>query len=243
MTENFSFLFAYIFVLISIFYLQKERYGIQKELFISSIRGFVQLFLLSFILLAIFESRNPIYIPIALLVMILFATYIAKKRVSYIKRAFIVPLVSISAPSILTLGSLLSIGALEFEANIIIPVAGMVIGNALNSYTLVIDRLRGDIKKSYSIIEGMLSLGVTLKIATLEQKRDALKSSLHPIINNLQTLGIVFIPGMMSGLLIAGASPFYALSMQMMIMYLIVATSLGSALIASNLTYKELSQS
>ncbi len=235
---DFSVVFAYFLVILALLFSIYKKLGLEKEIFISSLRGFFQLFILSFFLIYILASENTLYIFLAYIVMILFASYTAKSRVNLPKYSFFIALISISIPSSFVLGSLILVGTLKFEANIIIPIAGMVLGNALNVYTLTIDRLKNNITNSIGKIEGMLSLGVKLEESTKDESINAIKASLHPIINNLQTIGIVFIPGMMSGMIIAGASPLYAFSFQMTIMYMLLTVSLLCSIIASKLSYK-----
>ncbi|WP_457612034.1 ABC transporter permease, partial [Methanocaldococcus sp.] len=121
----------------------------------------------------------------------------------------------------------------------VIPLMGMIVGNCLNTIHLCLDKLQDMVKKDKDQIFGMLALGATEWIAIKYSLVNAIRSSIIPILNKTKSVGIIFIPGAMVGLLIAGANPIYAAKIQVVIMWMILSSSLISTSIISILIYKE----
>ena len=237
---EFKFLASYLLILIALFYSYKEKLGLEKEILLNSIRAFIQLLILGYLLVFIFKLKNPIHLLGILVFMILFASYTAQKRVKLKERGFRTAFLSIFCASFIVLFSLVGMKIITFKPNEIIPVGGMIIGNSLNIYTLVVDRLKGEIKNSIDIIEGMVALGATLKQAMSEPIRNAVKSALIPTLNSLQTVGVIHIPGITTGMLLAGAEPLKAVSYQLVIMYMMVAVALFTGIFSILFTYRKI---
>ena len=114
----------------------------------------------------------------------------------------------------------------------------MIIGNALNVYTQSTERFRGEVKNTIEIIEGMVALGAPLKEALSFASKAAVKASMIPTLNMLQTVGIIHIPGITTGMLLAGADPLKAISYQLAVMYMMVAVALLSAVFGVLFSYR-----
>ncbi len=237
---EFKFLASYLLILIALFYSYKEKLGLEKEILLNSIRAFIQLLILGYLLVFIFKLKNPIHLLGILVFMILFASYTAQKRVKLKEKGFRTAFLSIFCASFIVLFSLVGMQIITFKPNEIIPVGGMIIGNSLNIYTLVVDRLKGEIKNSIDIIEGMVALGATLKQAMSEPIRNAVKAALIPTLNSLQTVGVIHIPGITTGMLLAGAEPLKAVSYQLVIMYMMVAVALFTGIFSILFTYRKI---
>lgn len=221
---------SFILVLIPLLISYKLKIGIEKEIFKNSIRAFLQLTALGFILGFIFKIKNPLwYIPI-LFFMFLYSAYIAKKRTNY---SFIAAFFSISSATILILFIMVILKIISLKPYEFIPIAGMIIGNSLNTYTLTIERLKREIELQKELIEAFVSIGASLTDAYKIMQKEAIKAALIPVNNMLQTIGIVAIPGITTGMLLAGASPLKAVSYQIIIMYMLVSINLFSALFGS----------
>ncbi len=235
---EFKFLATYVLVLIALFYSYRSKLGLEKDIFVNSLRALIQLLILGYLLVYIFRLRNPIGLSGILFFMVLFASYTAHKRVEL--RGFIIPFLSILLSSFIVLSSLLLLRTISFKANEIIPVGGMVIGNALNVVTLTANRFKGEVDNTMPIIEGMLALGAPLKEALTDSIKNSIKAAMIPILNSLQTVGIVHIPGIATGMLIAGAEPLKAISYQLVIMYMLVAVSLFAGIFTITFSYKRI---
>ena len=237
---EFKFLASYMLVIVALIYSYKEKLGVEKELFFNSIRAFVQLLLLGYILVYLFKLKNQIELLSILIFMVAFAAYTGQKRVKLKEKGYFTAFLSIFVSSFLILFSLILIGVITFKPNEIIPVGGMIIGNSLNVYTLAVDRLKGEVKNSIDVIEGFIALGSSLKEAFHFINKKAVKASLIPVINTLQTVGIIHIPGITTGMLLAGAEPLKAVSYQLVIMYMMVAVALFTSIFTINFSYKKI---
>ena len=228
--------FSFILVLIPLIISYKYKIGIEKELFINSIRAFLQLTALGFILGFIFKIKNPIfYIPIVLL-MLLYSAYIAKKRTKF---SYLSAFYSLSLSTIIILTTLIILKIISLKPNVFIPIAGMIIGNSLNTYTLTIERIRRELELQKELIEAFIAIGANIKESLKIMQTQAIKAALIPVNNMLQTIGVVAIPGITTGMLLAGADPLKAVSYQIVIIYMLVSINLFSALFGSILFINE----
>jgi putative ABC transport system permease protein len=228
---NFSLIFfSFILVLIPLIISYRKKIGIEKELFFNSIRAFLQLMALGFILGFLFKIKNPLfYVPIVL-IMLLYSSYIAKNRSNFsFKAAFY----SLTLSTGIILFTLILLNIISLKPNEFIPIAGMIIGNSLNTYTLTIERIKRELELQKELIEAFVAIGAEIKDAYKIMQRQAIKAALIPVNNMLQTIGVVAIPGITTGMLLAGASPLKAVSYQIVIIYMLVSINLFSALFAS----------
>jgi putative ABC transport system permease protein len=228
---NFSLIFfSFTLVLIPLIISYRKKIGTEKELFFNSIRAFLQLTALGFILGFLFKIKNPLfYIPIVL-IMLLYSAYIAKKRSDFnFKAAFY----SLTLSTVIILCVLILLNIISLKPNEFIPIAGMIIGNSLNTYTLTIERIKRELELQKDLIEAFVAIGAGVRDAYKIMQRHAIKAALIPINNMLQTIGVVAIPGITTGMLLAGASPLKAVSYQIVIIYMLVSINLFSALFGS----------
>jgi putative ABC transport system permease protein len=221
---------SFILVLIPLFIAYKNKLNIEKELFINSVRALIQLTLLGFILGFLFKIKNPIYYIPVILFMLVYSSYIAKKRTNF---SFLSAFYSISLSTIIILITMILLKIISFKPNEFIPISGMIIGNSLNTYTLTIERLKREIILQKKLIESFIAIGDSLAHALKIMQKEAIKAALIPVNNMLQTIGVVAIPGITTGMLLAGASPFEAVSYQIVIIYMLVSINTFSALFGS----------
>ena len=221
---------SFVLVLIPSAITYRLRIGIEKELLKNSIRALLQLTALGFVLGFLFKITNPLYYVPVVLFMLLYSSYIAKKRTDYsFKAAFY----SLTLSTVIILFILLFFKIISFKPNEFIPIAGMIIGNALNTYTLTIERLKREIELQRELIEAFIAIGARYSDALKIMQRQAIKAALIPVNNMLQTIGVVAIPGITTGMLLAGASPLTAVSYQIVIIYMLVSINLFSSLFGS----------
>lgn len=113
-----------------------------------------------------------------------------------------------------------------------IPLSGMVIGNSMNAIAISMERLLGDLRGRRAEIEMMLCLGADYREASQSMFRRAVRAGMIPSINSMMAVGIVFIPGMMTGQILAGSDPETAIRYQIVVMIMLVgSTALGSLLV------------
>lgn len=127
-----------------------------------------------------------------------------------------------------------------FSPQVLIPLLGMVLGNSLTGISLGLDRFLSELKNQRAEIETMLALGATRTEATSKLVASATSAAMIPILNTMSVAGIVSIPGMMTGQLLAGASPLQAVKYQIMIMFIIAAAISLGVLISLQITRQKL---
>ncbi len=223
---EYRFLLSYILVLVAIYYTYRENLGLHRRIAVNTVRAFLQLLLLGYILLYIFKIENPFGLLLILLFMCIFAAWTAQRRIVLFKGGYMTAFLSMFLSSVIVLASMVTVKVVSLSANELIPLGGMIIGNSLNIYTLVVDRLKSEVKNTIELIESRVALGASLREALQPAAKEAVKAAFIPILNSLQTVGIIHIPGIATGMLIAGVEPLKAVSYQIAIMYMLVAVAL-----------------
>ncbi len=212
------------------------RLGLLRSLMWGTVRTFAQLLLIGYALTYIFAIDHPLLVVGVILLMTLVG---ARAVVSRLKgapfRVYDLAAFSLGAGAFLvgTIVCALLIGADRWwTARISIPIAGMILGATLNAASLALDRLIGEVRTSAPEIEQLLCLGHSPWEAIRRQVRVALRAGMTPIINALVVVGLVSLPGMMTGQILAGADPLMAVRYQIVVMMMIAASvGLGSLLL------------
>ncbi len=223
---EYRFLLSYVLVLIAVYYTYRERLGLHKRILFNTIRAFLQLLLLGYILLYVFQIENPAGLFLILLIMCIFASVTAQKRAMLFPMGYLLAFAVIFMSSVIVLMSMIAVKVISLASNELIPLGGMIIGNSLNIYTLVVDRLKSEATNTLELIESRIALGADIKQALRPAAKEATKAAFIPILNTLQTVGIIHIPGITTGMLIAGVEPLKAISYQLAILYMLVAVAL-----------------
>jgi putative ABC transport system permease protein len=167
--------------------------------------------------------------------MVIAAASIVRKRAARIPRAYTLALASITLGAGAILGIMIVLGVIPLRVSILVPVGSMVIANTMNTQSMFLDRLRGEIVAHGGEIESALALGATADTAVARYLQAAFRASLIPSIDNLRSLGIVWIPGLMAGIVLSGASPLYGALYQFVVLTTIFSASGLSLLVTSHL--------
>lgn len=232
---------VFIVILSAICIIQKLDLG--RSLLINAVRCVIQLLLIGSILNYLFETDNPLFILTIVGVMIAIAAHEISQRQQF--RAnflwqMMINVGSLFIPAVcVTLFTLLVVLQLAddapspwYDARYTIPLLGMILGNSMTGIALGLDRLYGTIRDNEKIILQRLFLGTHPKEVVRPYVRIAMRAALIPTINTMAVTGIVSIPGMMTGQMLAGNSPTLAAKYQIMIMFLIVScVGFGSLLV------------
>ena len=177
------------------------------------------------------------------LLMVLFicfnAAWNAQKRSKYIAKAFISSFIAITVGAGITLAVLILSGSIEFIPMQVIPIAGMIAGNAMVAVGLCYNNLGQRVISEQQQIQEKLSLGATPKQASAILIRDSIRAALIPTVDSAKTVGLVSLPGMMSGLIFAGIDPVKAIKYQIMVTFMLLSTASLSTIIACYLTYRK----
>ena len=232
-------------IIISVFHILKI--GLSKELLISVSRMTVQLVLASYILKYVFSINNIYLILFMFLIMSGFASNIIFKK----SKADIKEMKYVLFPIVFTIGLILSLFLLLvvtrvspwYNARYFIPMAGMMLGNSMNACALALDRFTSDMRSNVKAVETILSLGGTPFEASSMYIKKAMRNAALPFIASMNGIGIVFIPGMMTGQLLSGTDPLiafkYQIAMMMSIASSVVFTSLISLYFAHKFLFDE----
>lgn len=218
-----------------------QKLGLEIPLANATLRTVVQLLGVGYILAVIFQIKNPIAVLAVLMVMLIIATITARNRIGK-KIPQILPIVfgSIFFSTALTLSytNLLIIQPETwYEPQYLIPLAGIVLGNSMNGAAITGERLVNTISSSRIEIETHLSLGATPQQAVTNYRKEAIRAGLIPTLNQMMVVGVVTLPGMITGQLLSGIDPLDAASYQILIMLMLAFTNLiTTVLVTQGLT-------
>ncbi len=235
--SNLDLVIALVFVAITILLSYWQRLGLERDIAIGTVRTFLQLLTVGFVLQQLFTATHWVWVILALAIMTTVASHNAVKRQAGSKQGlFMIMTVAIAAAGAITL--LLVIGVILrvrpwYQPQYIIPIAGMIIGNAMNGAALVVNRLHSELILRRNEVEAMLALGATAKQAAGEALRESLRTAMMPTINSMMTVGLVQLPGMMTGQIISGANPLDAVRYQIVVMLMIAAATGVTAIISA----------
>ncbi|KAJ7197674.1 hypothetical protein O6H91_02G027300 [Diphasiastrum complanatum] len=212
-----------------------QKLDIEREMLYSVLRSFIQLSLVAFILDFIFKQKNLFWILLVFIFMIALASHTAGKRARHVPYAIFIAGFSIFVATIVTMTILICIHAIPLEPNYVIPLMGMMIGNSMTITGVTLRRLRDDLRLQKNMVETALALGATPRQATLTQVKRALVIALSPALDNAKVVGLITLPGAMSGLIMGGSSPFAAIQVQLLVMNMMLGASTFSSIMSTNL--------
>lgn len=209
--------------------------GVGRRVLVAALRGTVQLMLVGLVLKQLFAQANPVLIGLIVLVMWSVAGWEVQSRQ---KRRYTGPwgygigTLSLFLSSFsVTLLALLVIIQVEpwYQPRYLIPLLGMLLGNTMSGVAIALDQLTRQAWDARGCIEARLLLGATWEEAIADLRREALRSGLIPIVNAMAAAGLVSLPGMMTGQILAGSPPLEAAKYQLLILFLIAGgTGLGT---------------
>jgi putative ABC transport system permease protein len=228
-----------LFVALAIVLSHRRVLALEKALAIGAIRAAVQLVAVGYGLKLLIDREHPLAVLGVLAVMILVAAWTAAGRVEHgpgrrvlVTRALVAILAG-SAVALLPVFLFIVVPTPWYDTRYIVPISGMMLSNAMNVVAQTFERLFHSATKEAGEIEALLSLGATPKEAFAGSTRTALRSALTPMINALMTVGLVALPGMMTGQIVSGTPPEHAVRYQLVILYQVVAVAAVSGVVAA----------
>jgi len=211
---------------------------VQKDMAFGSVRAFIQLIAVGYALKYIFQIESGWLIHLALLIMTVVGARAAGSRVKKLKGASVIAFIAMTLGSVVTIGLLLALRIVPFEARYVIPLAGMIIGNSMNAAALTANRLVSDLRQNRAAIETALALGKTWREASRPFQKEAAVAGMISILNFMKTVGIVALPGAMTGMILAGAEPLEAIMLQLIVAYMLLAAVTVTSVVALELTVR-----
>jgi putative ABC transport system permease protein len=203
---------------------RRRNIHLESDAAIALVRGLVQIVAVGSILVLLL--RAPRWSSVFLLAgMIIAAGSISARRAKNIPGAQKVSTYSIAAGAGLVTAVMTWAGVIDTAITSLIPVGSMIIANAMNTNGLALNRFRSEVLAHAGEIETALALGAAPENTVGSYAESSIHSSLIPAIDNLRSLGIVWIPGLMTGMLLSGSSPLYAAIYQFVVIAMILASS------------------
>jgi len=211
---------------------RRREIHLESEAALAMVRGLVQIVAVGSVLVLLL--RGPRWTASFLLAaMILAAGATSAKRAKGIPGSFRVSTTSIACGAGSVVAIMTWLGVVDTALTALIPVGSMVIANAMNTNSLALNRFRSDVLAHVGEIETALALGADSKQSVSPYVQASLEASLIPAIDSLRSLGIVWIPGLMAGMLLSGARPVYAAIYQFVVLAMIFAASGLTSLIGT----------
>ncbi len=233
-----SLVIASSLVVVSLIFSYTQKLKLEKETIVGVVRAVVQLVAVGYVLEYVFGLNNPFFTTLIVLFMAFNAAWNAAKRGKGIPRVLPVSFLSIVAGAGVTLGVLVASGAIRYVPNQIVPISGMILSNAMVALGLCYRQLTAGFQGRRDEIETRLALGADILPASIDIVRDAIRTGMLPTIDSAKTLGIVSLPGMMTGLILAGLPPVQAIRYQIMVTFMLLSTTAIASFLASYLSYR-----
>ena len=212
------------------------RLGVERRLAIAALRTVIQLGLLGLILERVFALDNPLLVVGLLLLMTVFAAREAVARSSRSYGGILVDAWLTMAATCFVVGGIVTqvvVGVTPwYDPQYVIPLLGMILGNSLTGISLCLDRFLDYLEVRSAEVELRIAYGATRSEALAAPLRNAVRTGMIPIMNSMAAAGIVSLPGMMTGQILAGSPPMQAVAYQIVVMFMIAAAvALGAMLV------------
>ena len=215
-----------------------ERVDLERDIVVAVARSFVQLSAIGLVINFIFDQDQLVFVVALLAAMVFFGALTARHRARSVPGAFGPLLIALALAGTTTLVLVVALGVFEPEPRFLVPVGGMVIGNAMTAAAVSLNRLGDEMRSRASRIEATLALGATSTQAALPIVRRSLRSGMIPLVDSTKTTGLIFFPGTMVGMLLAGADPIDAVRLQLVLLWVLLGSVAVAAVVATSLAYR-----
>ena len=215
-----------------------HRAELEQDIAVAVLRSFLQLTAVGYVIQAIFDT-DSLWLVVALLAgMVGFGTWTAYGRAKGVPGATVPIALALAVAAAVTLGLVLVLGVFEPTPRYLVPVGGMVIGNSMTAVAVALNRLADEMHDGRRQVEAILALGATSNQASRAIVTRSLRSGMIPLIDSTKTTGIVFFPGTMVGMLVAGAEPVDAVRLQVVLLWVLLGAVALAGLIAVSMGYR-----
>lgn len=219
-----------------------QALDLEKEILWATLRATVQLIAVGALFAAIFSSANaPIWAGVWVLVMVIVAAVTVMRRSDAGVEMFFVGLVAIGITAVIVLFVLFVLGVMDTSPTAVVVMAGITIGNTLPVVVQAIQRTRTTLAECSGQIEAMLALGFGARKALSRVVHDVVKLALVPQVEKTKVVGLVSLPGAVTGLLLAGVKPLDAVLVQLVVMFLVIGcVAIATIIVTTALTRRAL---
>lgn len=238
-----QFSLIYVLLLVVLAIMKKSKIHETHLLINASIRMTVQLVLAGLILTYIFENPHPIFVVAYIVAMIAFSIRRVLSKAKDLNKNFKIAVslsLAFSGLSIIVYFMYVVVGESVFNPQYTIPIAGMIIGNSMTGVTLALKNFTENIRNQRNKIDALLNLGATPKKILVPYVNNAIETALLPTLNSMLGMGIVSLPGMMTGQILSGTLPTTAIMYQIAIMIAICTSVCLTTFCSLTFGYKTL---
>ncbi len=229
-----------LLVLIAVAVVVREGLGLEREVVIASVRAVVQLAAVGALLGVLFRHTGLAGSLLWVVGMVLVGARVAGRRGAGLRHAYRVAGAAIAVGVTATLGLLVVAQVIQAEPRVVVPVGGMVVSAATRGTSVVLLRLKEEATSARRVVEARLALGLPGAQAFAPHRRMALRTALVTDIDQVRTVGLISLPGAMTGLLLAGVAPLTAIRYQVVVMYMLLGAVAVSASVAARLATRGL---
>ena len=238
-----NFALIYILLIIVIAVMRRSRIDQTKTLMVACLRMTVQLVLAGLILTVVFDNPNPWITSVYVIVMILFASYLVISRNPWLNRKFkgyVILAIGSSGITVLLYFILIVMNADVFNPQYAIPLAGMIVGNSMTGMALGLKAFSTELSSNRDRMDALLNIGAEPKRIMNPFVNKSVEFAMMPTINSMLGMGIISLPGMMTGQILSGTPPMVAVLYQIAILIAISVAVCMTVFTALNLGYKTL---
>ncbi|MGO5074716.1 ABC transporter permease [Clostridium sporogenes] len=239
----FQFSLIYLLLIIVLIMMKKSKINATKLLLVASLRMSIQLIIVGYILQYMFSNPNPIFTVSFLILMIMFSIERVIKSRKDLNCNFKIAIgASLTCSGLFVLFFFVTVVVKKsiFNPQYTIPLAGMIIGNAMTGINIGIKSFMDSIGKEKNRINTLINLGIEPKDILRPFINNSLETALIPTLNSMLGMGIIFLPGMMTGQILSGTLPITAIMYQIAIMIAICTSVCATVFLSLNLGYKSL---
>lgn len=230
---------AMLLVLLAVGISYWQRLDLEREIVVASARAFIQLIAIGYVLTFIFDQENPIWVVFILCVMSIVAARTAARRGEGIPLVGRISYVAIAGGTAVTIALLVGLGIFTFNAQTMIPVGGMILGASMATAALTFDQLKNDFRAQRYVVEEALALGASSKQASRPLYKRIMKAAMIPTLDQARSVGLVKLPGAMTGLILAGVPPLEAVQIQLVVVYMLLSAAMLTGLTCALLGYRQ----
>jgi putative ABC transport system permease protein len=211
-----------------------QRLGLARQLVWAAARALVQLLLVGGALTLLFAPGRSLWWSWAwVAAMVVYAGDVARRRAPEVPRLAPLTVAAFAVATAVTLGVIFGLRVFPLQARTLVPVAGMMIGNSMTATVLVARRLIDELRDKRDEVEARLALAQPSRQAAAPYLRIALRSAISPQIETTKATGLVFLPGAMTGLILAGVPPVQAVLVQAVVMFLILGSVAATTVVVA----------
>ena len=202
-----------------------QRLGVERAIVVAVVRAVAQLLIVGAGLAFVLDPDTPLAWSFAWTVgIVFFSALTVQRRAPAIPGLFWIALAANGTAATVALGVTFALDIFPLEARTLVPISGMMVGNSMNSAVVAAQRLVDELADRRAEVEARLALGQSGAQATRPHIRSVLRTAITPQIETTKALGIVFLPGAMTGLILAGVAPLDAVLVQLALMFLILGS-------------------